>query len=105
MPAKSGSRVGWYCVEDVADGDEFEADAEIRGEGAGVVDGAGGGELAGHADAEDVLRAEGVDGDGGDEGGVDAAAEADERVLEAALADVVAGAEDERVPGGGGSRS
>ncbi len=83
-------------------GRSSKADAEICGEGAGVVDGAGGGELAGHADAEDVFLAEGFDGDGGDEGGVDAAAEADEGLLEAALADVVAGAEDEGVPGGGG---
>ena len=46
--------------EDVVDGDEFEADAEVGGEGAGVVDGAGGGELAGHADAEDVFRRRGL---------------------------------------------
>ena len=82
-------------LEQAVDGDEFEADAEIFGEMPAVVDGALRGIGAGHADAENVFRAEGFDGDGGDEGGVDAAAEGDEGLGEAALADVVARAEDE----------
>ena len=41
---------------------------------------------------------EGFDGDGGDEGGVDASAKADEGFVEAAFADIVTGAEDEGVP-------
>ena len=102
MPANSGSRACGVLVEEVADADEFEADAEVGGELAAVVDGAGGGIGAGHADGEDVLCAEGVDGDGGDEGGVDAAAEGDERLAEAAFADVVAGAEDQGAIGGFG---
>ena len=54
-----------------------------------------GGERAGHADADDVLAAHGFDGDGGGERGIDAAAEPDEHAREAALADVVARAEDQ----------
>ena len=89
-----------YSLEEVADGDQFEANAEIGGKLAAVVDGAVRGVGAGHADAEHIFRAERVCGDGRDEGGVDAAAEGDEDFAEAAFADVVAGAEDERVIGG-----
>ena len=101
MPREERIERVLVLLEDIVDGESSKRMPRFCGEGAGVVDGAGGGELAGHADAEDVLRAEGLDGDGGDQRGVDAAAEADEGLGEAALADVVAGAEDERVPGGG----
>ncbi len=67
----------------------------------GVVAGSGRAVVRGHADAGDVGGAECFYGDGGDEGGVDAAAEAYEGFREAALLNVVAGAEDERGPGGG----
>jgi len=51
-------------------------------------------------DAEDILRAERFDGNGCHERGVDAAGESDEGLQEAALADVVAGAEDEGAKNG-----
>src|SRR5208337_2010974 len=82
------------------DGDNFEADAKVFGEPAAVVDGALRRIGAGHADSEDVLGTESFDGDGGDESGVDAAAKADKNPREAALADVVAGAEDEGAKNG-----
>ncbi len=82
-------------LEEFADGNQFEADAEVGGEAAAVVDGALRGVGAGHADAHDVFRPEGVGGDGGDQGGVDAAAESDNGLFEAALAHVIAGADDQ----------
>ena len=51
--------------------------------------------MAGHADAGDIFFAEGVDGDGGDESGIDASAESDDGLGESALVDVVASAENE----------
>ena len=64
------------------------------GELARVVDAALGGIGAGHADAGDVFLPYRGDGDGGDDGGVDAAAQADQDLAKSALADVVAGAAD-----------
>src|SRR6185437_16049140 len=67
----SGEERSERCLilrEDVVDGDLFKADAEVFGERASVIDGAGGREFAGHAEAEDVLMAEGFNSDGGDEG-------------------------------------
>ncbi len=61
----------------------------------GVVDAVVGGVSGGHGDAGDGGGAEGVDGEGCDEGGVDSAGEAQDDGLEAALAGVVAQAEDE----------
>ena len=55
-----------------------------------------GGVDAGHRHAVDPLRAEGVAGDGGHEGGVDAAAQAEQHRTEAVLLDVVVQGEDER---------
>ena len=75
----------------------MQLDAEVVGEGLRVADGALGGVARGLGDADDVLGAERVDGDGGDEAGVDAAGEGDQRLLEAVLVHVVARAEDERV--------
>ena len=68
----------------------------------GVVAGAGRGVVGWHADAGYVVGAERVDGEGGDEGGIDAARKADQDLREAALADIVADAESEGVPGGFG---
>ena len=87
-------------VEQVADGDELEADAEVGSKCAAVVDGALRRVGTGHADAEHVFRAEGVGGDGGDECGVDAAAQGDEGFAEAAFAHVIACAEHQRAIGG-----
>ena len=55
---------------------------------------------AGHADAEHVLRAKSIGGNGGDERGVDAAAERDEGFAEAAFAHIVARAENQGAIGG-----
>ena len=50
--------------EQLADGDGFKADAEVRGQLPAVVDGAGRRIRAGHADADHVFRAECISGDG-----------------------------------------
>ena len=99
-----GLRAVEYGVEgvfhgavDVLDGDDAERNAQGGGERLRVGHAAVGGVAGGHGDALDVLGAEGVDGDDGGEAGIDAAGEADERLAEAVLADVVAGAEDEGV--------
>jgi hypothetical protein len=81
---------------DRLDRHDVEGDAEVLGERARVVDRALRRELRRHGDAGDVLRAERFDGDRRGDGGVDAAGEADDDVLEAALADVVAQPEDQR---------
>ena len=78
------------------DRDDDEADAQVVRESLRVGDAALGRVARRHADADDVLGAEGVDGDRGDDAGVDAAGQRDERLLEAGLAEVVARAEDER---------
>ena len=96
QPAKTGVERPQKRSIDAADGDDFEADAEILGQGAGVGDAAFRGVGAGHADADDVFAADGVDGDGGGQRGIDAAAQADQDALEAALVNVIARAEDER---------
>ncbi len=43
-----------------------------------VVDAVAGGKRSGHADADDVFAADGLDGDDGGEGGIDAAAQTDQ---------------------------
>ena len=85
-------------AEDVVDGEELEADAEIPGELACVGDGAERGVLAGHADTDDVFGTESLDRDSCDECGVDASTKANEHFAEAAFADVVTRAEHERLP-------
>ena len=80
--------------------DGFKADAEVGGQLAAVVDGARGGIGAGHADADHIFRAERFGGDGRHQGGVDAAAEADDDLAEAAFAHVVARAQHQRAVGG-----
>ena len=99
-PAKSGSSALRVLVKQVADADDFKANAEVGGKSAAVVDGALRGVGAGHADAEHIFRAERIGGNGGDQCGVDAAAESDEDFAESALADVVTGSEDEGAIGG-----
>ncbi len=82
------------------DGDNFETDAEILGKGAGVCEAVFGGVRAGHADADHVFFADGFDGDGGDESGINAAAETDQHAAKAALANIIACAENEGLKGG-----
>jgi hypothetical protein len=89
-----------YSLEEAADADHLKANAEVGGQAAAVVDGAGRGVGAGHADAEHVLRAQRVFGDGRHQRGVDAAAQADQTLLEAALAHVIARAQHQRAVGG-----
>ena len=102
VPAKSGSSACVNWLEEAADADDFEADAEVGGQCAAVVDGALRGIGAGHADADHVLRAQGFCGNGGNQRGIDAAAQGDERFAEAALAHVVARSQHQRAIGGFG---
>ncbi len=53
----------------------------------------------GHADAEDVLLADRFDRNGCDQRRIDSAAQADQHAAEAALADVIASSEYQRVQG------
>ena len=69
--------------------------AEVVGERARVGDRALGGVARRVRDADDVLGAQGIGRDRGDEAGVDAAGDADEDGLEAVLVHVVARAGDE----------
>ena len=80
---------------DRLDGDDVEFDAEIFGELLGVGDGMIGAVSAGHGDADDFVFAEGIDGEGGGERGIDSAGETEDDAFEAALADVVLQSEDE----------
>ncbi len=79
----------------VGDGDGLETDAEVAREVAGVVLRVVAGNGGGQRHADDVVRAEGGDGELGDQRGVDAAGERDEGALETAFVRVVAQAEDE----------
>ena len=80
-----------------ADRQDDKPDAEIGGELARVANAAFGGIRAGHGDAGDVFAAEGGDGNAGDDGGIDSAAEPHERFLESAFMHVVTGAGDQRL--------
>ncbi len=88
--------------EQAADADEFKPDAKIGGQMAAVVDGARGRVGAGHSDGDDIFGTEGIGGNGRDERGIDASAEADKGLFEPAFAHIVAGAEDQGAVGGGG---
>ncbi len=65
-----------------------------------VVDGTRGRIGAGHADADHVLRAQSVGGDGGHQGRVDAAAQAHNGFAKAAFAHVIACAQHQGAIGG-----
>ncbi len=69
---------------------KLKADAQVARKRAAVLNRAGGGVLAWHADANHVFSAKRVGGDDGYKRRVDAAAEADEHSTEAALAHVIA---------------
>ena len=88
-------------IENGADGNGEEFDAQIVGQALGVGLAAFGGIRAGHGDAENIFLAEGVNGDGGDDGGVYSPAEADDGFVEIAFADVVARAGHDRLVGVG----
>jgi len=88
-------------IEYGADRHSKKFNAEIVGQALGVGLAAFGGVGAGHGDAEDIFLAEGVHGDGGDDGGVHSPAEADDCFAEIAFADVVSGAGDDRLVGVG----
>ena len=79
------------------DGDDGELDAEVLGEGTGVVDGVVGRIAGGQSDAEDAIGAEGEHGERGDQSGVDAAGQTDDRAGDAGLPGVVGDAEGESV--------
>ena len=74
-----------------------EAHAEVVGQVLRVFDAALGRVARGHADSDDVLGAERVDRDDGDEAGVDATGEGNEHLTEARLPQVVPCAGDERL--------
>ena len=80
---------------DGRDRDDLEFDAEVLGQFFGVGDGMFRAEAAGHGDADDFFLSQGGDGEGGGDGRVDSAGEAQDDAGEAAFADVVAQAEDE----------
>ena len=81
-------------VEQVVNGFRGVVAAEVRRQLLGVRLRAIGRESAGHGDAPDIVRAEGVDGDGSRQGGVDAAGQAEDCFIQAVFARVVAQAQD-----------
>ena len=89
---KAGKGLG-VLIEEVGDSDDSKRMPRF-GQARGCRQWTRRGVGAGHADAEDVLSAKRVVGNGGDQGGVDAATEGDEDLAEAAFAYVVAGAKD-----------
>jgi len=64
---------------------------------AGIVDRTGRRVLAGHADGGHILFAQGVDSDGGNQRRIDASAQPHQHLGKTALADVVAGAQNQRL--------
>ena len=83
---------------DVLDGHRQGTDPEVLGQLGGISQAPLAREARRHEHAGHVLGAEGSDGDGGHQRGVDAAGEADDHVGEPVLGHVVAGAEHERLP-------
>ena len=83
-----------------ADGDGFKTYAEVRGQLLAVVDRTRGRVGAGHADADHILRARGLGGDGGYESGIDAAAQAHDGFAEAAFAHIITRAQHQGAIGG-----
>ena len=79
----------------LADGNHFESDVEVARELSGIVDTALRRVWAGHANANDVLFAQSIDGDGGSKRRVDAAAQPQHDFAKSALVHVVACAQDE----------
>ncbi len=96
-PAKLGVEHLEEGGEGRLDGDGAEVDAEVVGELFGVGARAVARVPRRHRHAVHVLGAERVGGDARDERRVDATRQADDDVGEAVLADVVAGAEHERL--------
>ena len=95
-PCEDGRERGLRVLEEPADREDLEADAEVLREGARVRDGALGRVRRRHPEPRHVLLPECVDGERGDERRVDPAGQAEDGRAEAALARVVADAEDER---------
>ena len=92
---EEGVELGFEGIEAGLDGDGFAADVEIFGEEQGIGDTAWGAKLGGHGDAEDIVVAERVGGDGGGHRAIDAAAEAEDSGMEVAFVEVIAGTEGE----------
>ncbi len=76
-------------------------DAQIGGEGGGIVAAVLAGDRRRQGDAHDILRAQRLGGQCGHDGGIDAAGEPDEGAGEAAFVGVVADAQHQRALGGG----
>jgi hypothetical protein len=75
--------------DDLGDADGVKRNAQIRGEHTGIVLAVLAGNGRGQADAGDILRAKGRRREDAHHGGIDAAAERDQALLEAALVRVV----------------
>jgi hypothetical protein len=78
------------------DGQGEQLDAEVVGQLAGVPEAGRRGVLGRHGHAVDAVAAERVGGDGRHQAGIDPAGERDQHPLEAVLADVVPGGDDQR---------
>ena len=99
-PANGAESVSPIALERVCDRQSQKLDAEILREAPRVLAAPLRRIRPGHADAENVFASERVGGDCRHEGGIDAAAQADDSFAEPALANVIARAEHERPVGG-----
>ncbi len=82
VPANSGSSACVILLEEAADADHLKANAKVRRQLAAVVDRAGRRVGAGHADAQHILRAQSICGDGRHQRGIDAAAQRHQHLAE-----------------------
>ena len=99
QPGKHGRKRAPRGVTDFVDREQFEAKLQIRGQFAGVVNRPLRRVRPGHANTDDVLRAERIGRNRRRQRGIDASAEPDDRPLEATFADVVARAQNQRFIG------
>ena len=84
-------------LENIRDWNGQKLNSQILGQLPGIGAAAFGGVRSGHGNAEDIFAAQGCHGDGGHDGGIDAAAEAHDHGAKTGLANVVARSADERL--------
>ena len=87
-------------LKEAADADDLIAYAQVCRQAAAVFNGAGRGVGAGHTDADDVFRAQGLSGDSRHQRGVDAPAETYQDFLKSAFAYVIPRAQNKSAIGG-----
>ena len=87
----------FHRLEPAADRDVVASDAEMPGQLDRVVDAALGREGPGHGHTKHVVPAQGRDGQGGGDRRIDAAAQADDNLVETTFAEVVAEPEDKGI--------